>query len=243
MKIQIAYYIVLLLLGLSCQKKISQGENITINEVDSLVSEGLHVYASNPKDAVVYFREAGVGYESLDSYKNAGITFLNVAGMFEEHLSQMDSAEYYAFRSLENFLLLKDSLQIANLYKYYGYLLGINGRLEEGESYIDRAIQIYKRSDFDEGIAVSKYNLARLAFLKKDYSRSDSLLSEARTIWVHNNDISRLFLINLLNLEIGIETKNRNSVLEITGECDSLLLIGDVPEVSQSRYRELKARI
>lgn len=44
-------------------------------------------------------------------------------------------------------------------------------------------------------------------------------------------------------MEIGIETKDRESVLKMVHECDSLLLTGGVPEKVQSRYIELKAGI
>lgn len=49
--------------------------------------------------------------------------------------------------------------------------------------------------------------------------------------------------INLMKMEIGIETKDRESVLKIVHEFDSLILVGEVPVQVQSKYMEFKSGI
>lgn len=101
-KFHLGFFAVLLFLVLGCQNKNKPVDKITIAEMDSLLYAGMEVYRRDPKDAIFYFRQAAIGYESLDSFKQAGISFLNVAGIFEEHTGQLESAEYYASCSLKN---------------------------------------------------------------------------------------------------------------------------------------------
>src|SRR3990170_7025154 len=136
---------VLLFTTQSCSKQSSISTHLRIEEIDSLVIRGLETYRERPTNAIEYLRLAGDEYYAIDSFHKAGNAFLNVAGIFEEHTKHADSALIFARMSLENFQASADSMQIANLNKYYGYLLGTNGSITEGEKYISQARDYYRR--------------------------------------------------------------------------------------------------
>ena len=184
----------------SCVEERPDRKPLTIAQLDSLATEGIYAYAISPSEALPKFIIAGQGYESKKQFEKAGDMFLNAAFLFEEKIMKMDSASIYALRSLDNYLLGSDTMKIANLYKYYGYLVGMTGDLRKGKINIEEAKEIYLRRDYDEGIAVCNFNLARLAIKERSFAEADSLLTKARQIWEVNEDAGRLFLIDSLKM-------------------------------------------
>ncbi len=217
-------------------------QQLSIVQVDSIVSAGLSAYSKNPLSALPFLIRAGNEYHRLDRFDKAANAYLNVAGIYEEHTTHIDSAIMFAERSLLNYQMGTDSMQIANLYKYYGYLIGMNGDISTGKTTIDSAIGIYRRHGFEEGIAVSQYNLARLAFHSKKYDNAVALLEQASMIWKKNKDPFRLFLINQLRLETGIVTSNKLVIDLAIRQNDSILLHAELPDTLVSKYQILKEK-
>lgn len=184
----------------SCAQSTQNHTPLSIEQLDSLATEGIYAYAFAPEEALTKFIKAGQGYELQNQYEKAGDMFLNVAFLFEEKIINIDSARFYAGKSLKNHLVGSDSMKMANLYKYYGYMVGMTGDIRNGKLNIEKAKEIYKRRDFDEGIAVCNFNLARLAIKEKTYAEADSLLNAARHVWVEKGDAGRLHLIDSLKL-------------------------------------------
>ena len=195
------------ILMVNCRSN-QEAEEITVEFIDSLLNKGFTDYQNEPLSALKNFRRAGTAYESIDSFNKAGNVYLNVAGIHEEFTHNLDSALLFSKKSLDNYLFGSDSMQIANVRKYYGYLLGINGNVIQGRSYIDQAKSYYLRLGFEEGIAVCNYNLARLAFLQGSYMKADSLTNVAIKVWDSDGNVDRLSQLNSLKLEIARESSN-----------------------------------
>lgn len=192
-----------LLSCLSCQPNKTATEPTLIINADSLANEGFKAFQEDPSKAIPLLRSAAVGYAADSNLIKSGMMFLNVANIYEEYVPNKDSAVYYAKRSMDIYEKENDSMQMANLYKYYGYLIGINGHPAEGETYIQKAITIYQGKGSKEGIAVSHFNLARVYIVKGEYNKADSLLDLAEPVWIEVNDTSRLKLIEAEKAKIA----------------------------------------
>lgn len=197
------FALAILLNSPGCQSSIKPTAPSLIINADSLANESFKAFQEDPSKAIPLLRSAAVGYAADSNFIKSGMMFLNVANIYEEYVPNKDSAVYYAKRSMDIYEKENDSMQMANLYKYYGYLIGINGHPAEGETYIQKAITIYQGKGFEEGIAVSHFNLARIYIQTKDFEKADSLLDLAKPVWIETNDTSRLRLIEVEKAKIA----------------------------------------
>jgi tetratricopeptide (TPR) repeat protein len=214
-----------------------------VPEIDSMVQRGLQVYGTDPRQAVTIFIEAGKAYEQVKHFDKAGGVFLNVAAVFEENLANVDSAEYYALRSLNNYKQGIDSMQIMNTMKYYGFLAGANGKLAVGREHINEAIAFYTRRNQPDGLATAQFNLARLAFAEKNYDESQRLLTAAKSYWKQKGDALRLGLIQMQEIEIAVAKGDFMGIQRLVGSTDSLAFTNKLPDGFILRYNNLKKRI
>lgn len=233
----------LLLSAWACKNETAPVASLATTQIDSIVQQGLQLYPTDPRQAVTYFIKAGEAYEQGNHFDKAGGVFLNVAAVFEETLARVDSAEFYALRSLNNFKQGIDSMQIMNTMKYYGFLAGANGKLAEGRRYINEAIAFYTRRNQPDGLAVSHFNLARLAYAEKKYDESLRWLAAAKAHWKQKGDALRLGLIQMQEIEIADAQDNFMEVQRLLGSTDSLLFTNQLPDGFVLRYNNLKKRL
>ena len=239
---ELVRYFTFVPLFFACKNDSVSTIQLTSQQVDSIANIGFQEYTKNPLGALPYFINAANAYQFLDSFNKSGNVFLNVAGIYEEHTLHIDSAMIFAGHSLNNYRKGSDSMQIANLYKYYGYLVGIDGNIPTGINIIDTAIGIYTRHEFQQGVAVSRYNLARLAFIQKEYQKVDSLLDLAAKVWIQERDAFRYFLINQLRLEVGIATSNSLLIDHAIQQNDSILMESELSDALIANYQKLKEK-
>ena len=238
-------FIFSLITFVSCKNEStpSQSSPVAVAHIDSIVQRGLQLYTTDPRGAVSLFIDAGEAYEQGKYYDKAGGVFLNVAAVFEENLALVDSAEYYALRSLNNYKQGTDSMQIMNTMKYYGFLTGANGKLAEGRKQINEAIAFYTRRNQPDGLAVAQFNLARLAYAEKKHDESLRLLEAAKAHWKQKGDALRIGLILMQEIEIADAQDDFMGVQRLVGSTDSLVFTNQLPEGFTLRYNNLKKRL
>jgi tetratricopeptide (TPR) repeat protein len=238
-------FIFFMLIFISCKDKSSTAYQppAPVPEIDSIVQRALQIYPTDPRQAVTIFIEAGKAYEQGRHFDKAAGVFLNVAAVFEENLAVIDSAEYYALRSLNNFKQGTDSMQIMNTMKYYGFLAGANGKLAVGRQHINEAIAFYTRRNQPDGLATAQFNLARLAYAEKKYDESLQLLTAAKAYWKQKGDALRLGLIQMQEIEIAMAKDDFMAIQRLVGSTDSLVFTNTLPDGFILRYNNLKRRI
>ena len=134
--------------------------------------KALDVFRESPEDAVQLFRQAALGYKAQDNPAKSGILNLNVANIYDEYLHLPDSALVYSKKSLAIWQAMKDTMQMANIYKYIGLIEGRTGRYSSAKSNINKAIYLYSLKNFQAGIAVSQINLSEVLLHEKNLSES-----------------------------------------------------------------------
>ncbi len=128
----------------SCQEAPKTTATINPINVDSLQKEAIANYSESPEASVELFKQIATYTRSQKAYKQAGTAHLNIAGLYEEQLQQIDSALIYSYASLQDWKQLNDTLQVANLKKYIGYLEGLNGNYNLGSQQIKEAILLFQ---------------------------------------------------------------------------------------------------
>lgn len=182
-----------LLLLISCHNSSPSVSQETKNiNIDSLQQEAISQYQSDPNKAIEIFKKLSEQYEKDLNYKQQAITLLNISNIYDEQLQDYKSAHDYAEKSLGVWQSQNDSLQMANLLKYQGYLKAKLGEFEAGENDIANAILMYDKLNFREGVAVSLFNMARLDFERGDYKEAQMSYDKSLDYWKSQGNQNRI---------------------------------------------------
>lgn len=198
------FLILLITILLSCSEKNNtlptQPDNTV--DVDSIERRLYEQHIDSPWIAISLLKELIPIYQVNNEVKKTGFAYLNIASIFDEQLNEADSAVNYLNQSLEVWQKSNDSMEIANILKYKGWLEAKTGNQEEGINSIEKALLFYSDLNFVQGIAVSKINLARIKLAAGQLSDSESLFLQSKEVWSNIGDLSRIFTDNTLGIEI-----------------------------------------
>lgn len=209
------------------------------NSVQHLEKDGYTLYQKSPENALPTFKNVAKLYAYQQDYKKAGLTYLNIAGIYDENLGKPDSALIYAQESLRIWQEANDSLQQANLYKYIGLLEGKLGNIEKGKAAIQKAIDLYKTLEFDQGLHVAKFNLANVYFQENDYQSSKELFQETIEFWRSKEDWGRVFTNNLFGIELYAMMDDSEGVRKLIEENKTLAPDAKLNEYLKRKFDEL----
>ena len=233
------FFAIILIGSIACQPSKPAGENASPINLEEMEKKGFELYQKEPSEALPYFKAAALEYEKRKDIKKAGFTNLNIANIYDEHLSQIDSALKFAHHSLKVWTSANDTLQMANLYKYIGLLEAKNGSYDQAESTILQAIDFYTSKGHAQGIAVSHINLAETYFRKKDYQKSLEYFRLSKDFWLNKEDKRRMYTDNILGIKLHRaleETSAANTLIEENLTIENEIDIHDYPK---ALFREL----
>jgi tetratricopeptide (TPR) repeat protein len=223
----------------SPQPKNTPAEKMTVN-VQELEQKGFDLYQESPVEAIPIFQQVASTYETNGNLPKAGITYLNIANIYDEHAAQMDSALIYAEKALAIWNLQQDTLQLANLYKYVGLLKGRVGSLEAGKKDIELAIDLYQQLAFGPGVAVSQLNLAEVYLREGHYAASESLFTQSKAFWQTDGDLGRVFTTNLLGIQLYHQLSDSKQLELLIAENEAILERIQMDAYNRDRFDALK---
>ena len=238
------YFMIAILPLLSCRDKRNEVDIKTdkIN-IDSLEQFAFQSYSENPMQAAEIFKKVAAEYRELKNYKKSGQTNLNIAGIYEEKLSDYSTALFYSKQSLQDWKTTNDSMQIANLYKYVGYIEGLNNNYDKAEEDIQTAINIYTQLNFKQGIAVSNINMAKVMLLKTNYKEAKKYYDKSKAFWNKIGDKSRIFDNNLVGIRIFQKLSQTEQVSKLIQENELILKDIEVNKYLKDKFAEFKNEI
>lgn len=159
----------------------------------------------------------------VEKRKAVAYEYQNKAFNAEEVNRDFNTALVYIDTALAIWCASKDTLNIANLLKYKGYLLAYLQKLNEGKCLIYKSIVLYKARSNANGETVAKFNLSKLYEVEENYDSSFYFIHESLTHWNIKKDTSRIVtsLNQLLNLHI--KTASYNEANKIQKQITSLI--------------------
>ena len=240
MKSQI--WIILAIGIMSCNSKSpdrsSPVESDTLS-VEKLEKKGFEVFRESPEEAIRIFKKVAIKHENHENFNKAGITNLNIANIYDEYLERMDSALVYSEKALEIWKTQNDTLQMANLYKYIGLVKGKLGGIDEAKSDIRQAIMMYQKAEFEQGVAVSEFNLAEVYFREKNYTESEALFVKSKNFWKGKGDLGRVFTNNILGIKIYNVVGDKDKVEKLIEENKVITNQTGLDEFIITKFNEL----
>lgn len=185
----------------SCKSnKIDKAE---ISEMDSLSivhqcqyfdSLGYSSY-DDPETMISYF-DSSAQIAKLINSKSNGTRFLNIASIFVESMSQYDKALPYLDSATIIYRATYDTVRLANILKYRGFVSAKTGEIDSGLADISYAIDLFTLKDYKPGVAVSLFDLALINEIQGDHNEAVKNLNKAKSYWISIANNSRIFGIN-----------------------------------------------
>lgn len=207
--------------------------------VDELEQKALQKYQESPKSSIDIFKELALRFKAGNNVPKAAITNLNVANIYDEHFLDFTSAHHYASLSLDNWKAVKDDMQIANLKKYLGYLNGKLGNYETGKEEIMEAIRLYNKMAYDQGVAVSNFNLARVYYEEKNYEGAIKPFKDGLKYWTENENAGRIFTMNTFGMQLYRAVGDDEIALKLQQENNIMRTKVRLPESEVVKFEEL----
>ncbi len=224
----------------SCKEKARlERQSMSKDEVEDLEKEAFALFQKDPRSALPAFKKILEGFQQLDQNVKVARANLNIANIYDEHLNQIDSAQVYAQASLSIWKQENDSMQVANLLKYVGLLYGKAGQFKQAELNMKRAIRMYTSLGFEEGIAVSKHNLADVYLRKGNLHQSLSILKESTSFWRAQGNQGRVYSNNILEIEIQNLLGENDSVQALLSENNVISKETELDDLIVSRYEQM----
>ena len=154
----------------------------------------------------------------IDAYKPSGmrskiaLAYLNRSNIYDEVLADYELAKINADQSLDVWTEINDSLQMANLLKYIGYLESKLGNFESGKQLIEKAIEFYTLLQNDNGFAVSHFNMARLESARENYKLAEYHYLLSLNHWKNVGNQSRISITQEFGKELEGKLRDFNNV-------------------------------
>ncbi len=164
----------------------------TINE-----ELGYYYYMADPDKCIEYNIKTYAFYNELNNKKRAVQCFQNIAFAYDEQKHNFPEAAKYTSLAIQAQTDLKDTLSMANMYKYLGLLQGKMHEFVAAKKNEAEAIRLFTLKKFMLGAAVCYRDLA---IVYEEEHNPDSIIInilKAKKIWMaENKDAPRLFDAN-----------------------------------------------
>ena len=211
---------------ISCQNKKTDAPITDVEEgieIENLEKRAFEAYSKEPSSAIVIFDSLSHAYAEANNLAKQAITELNIANIYDEHEGKFVKANYHAHKSLALWETLRDTIQMANLLKYSGYINGVLGNFEIGKRQIDKAIEFYTLKRFEAGKAVSYLNMAKVIYYEGNYKSCEQFFRLAKSFWSKENDKGRVIGINNFGIDLYTKLNDEKMVSDLKSENKVLL--------------------
>lgn len=158
---------------------------------------GQYYYTRNADKAIEHFKKAYTLLTEIKDVNNAIFCLQNIAFSYEEKKHDLVNAQFYAERAIEERKGIKDTLQLANMYKYLGYLQGKAGKYAEAKESIHTGIDLFNSKKYVQGMAVCYFDMGKVYGYQQQYDSAVYYFRLSIGIWKDlGNQQARLFNVN-----------------------------------------------
>ena len=201
------------------------------------------LYHKLPAYSIIYFSKAAKQNEFEKNYPWAGFSYLNISTAYAETFNEYEKAKVAIDSSINIWLKVKDTMQLANVYKYKGYILGHLHKFSSAKDTLKLAINIYDYFNFPSGKAVCFFDLAKVYEEENILDSSFVLLNKAKEFWLTKNDTIRLVGINNALINLYIKKENWTQIYNFIDESDKLIQMKNFPSQLLIDYYKVKIDI
>jgi tetratricopeptide (TPR) repeat protein len=203
---------------------------------------GMKFYDTDPDSALLRFKKAAYFYGLADRKKKETQCFQNIAFIYDESLNDPENAVLYAQKALDNWKMLHQSIEIANMLKYVGFLRGLTGDFDRAKQDVRQAINMYSLMEFEDGLAVALLNMARVYRLEHQTDSCIIFAIQAKEKWKKNNNVSRIFNLNNDLLEAYLFVKDLTQCKNLIAENNQYMGLNEIYWKDKSNFYRNVAR-
>ncbi len=179
------------------------------------------------------FNEAGIKMRSAQCLHN-------IAFAYEEQKSNTPEALKYTKLAIQARTELKDTLSMANMLKYAGYLEGKLHDFTIAKKDVAEAVRMYTLKKSMAGAAVSYHDLA---LIYDEEHKPDSCIASivhAKNIWMSDtkSDTSRIFNANNIMLRVYTSQNNLHDAEAVFGE-NNAMVNSDAMQDTRRAYMDI----
>ncbi len=216
----------------------------TIAEVSNLSSDDLEQkalrnYQDNPKGSIKVFKELAAQFEKEGNILKAATVNLNVSNIYDEHFMDYKWALEYATKALVQWQGQKDEMQIANLKNHIGYLNGKAGDFDKAKLEIMESIRLYNKMAYGQGIAIAKFNLARVSFEEGKFEEAVKPFEEGLKFWKGEENSGSVFNMNTFGMELYRALGEAEKAEELQHENYIMITQIKLPESEVEKFKSL----
>jgi len=170
--------------------------------LDSLEKLVLVMEKKEPIKTIPFYTEISNIYAKNKNRPKQAYAHFSLANIYDKHISNFKKASHHGHMALGLWELEKDTLQMANLFNYCGYLSAKEGNVEFGKLQLNKAEQLFIGLNDSKGKANTYYRMAQVHFLDNDFKRSEKFYKLAKKYWTENYNNERLLELNVFGIEL-----------------------------------------
>jgi tetratricopeptide (TPR) repeat protein len=155
--------------------------------------------------------------------KTVAFAYQNKAFELDESKHDYGAAIKETDSAFNTWLYLKDTLNMANMQKYKGYLLGNLKEFENAKKEIFSAIQLFEDKKYTSGIAVSYFDMSRVYDVENGIDSSIFYAQKAVDFWKTKKDTLRLVVLSNQMIHLYTEKADFDQALEYQKQSASFI--------------------
>ena len=172
------------------------GQPNPVYNPDSLRNLGYSLYNSHPEQCIDLIQRAAEVYYAQNNKTQAAFCYQNAAFAYNEQLQHSDSAIYFIEKAIPIWEETHDTLNLANILKYLGWLKAEQHQFEVGKVHIKQAINLFEAAKFPSGRAVAWFDMAKLFELQGKPDSSIHYYHKNKAFFLAKQDTLRIYLAN-----------------------------------------------
>ena len=201
---------------------------------------------ANADRLLLKHRSGTLAADEKKELKNLVYGIQNKGFILEEYHRDYKGSLAYINKALDYWKALDDTMNVANLHKYKGLLLGYLGEFDEAKKECYLGMQLFGLKGYNDGVAVSWFDLAQVFRLEHN---TDSAMFYAEKVYDHWKGKSgkRISAVERLMLALYIERQEFEMGEEMQGKLAEAVAHDthwieqlDVYYLSYWLYREMK---
>jgi len=121
------------------------------------------------------------------------------------------------------FNALNDTLNLANNRKYKGYLLGRMGKFKEAKNETEAAIDLYRLSKINAGVAISQFDLARMFEFENTLDSAIYYADLSRSFWKTKQADQRVMIADNMLVSLFLKSNQPEKARSVQEESSLLV--------------------
>ncbi|MDB4438886.1 hypothetical protein N9176_01420 [bacterium] len=226
----------------SVQSDKIEKEAVVVNKptrLDSLEKISFKMFQKNPVRSISFYNEMANIYSRQDKKDKAANTHFNISKIYTQYTTDVKRASHHGHMSLGLWEQLKDTMQMANLFNYCGYLSAMEGNVDFGMLQLNKAEQLFIGLESYEGKALTYYNMARVFLVEGENEKAEQFFKLSKKYWTENFNADRVFELNNFAVKIYKQLNSATEVQKVVNENNQILKKQAISPILEAAFKEL----